>query len=68
MGLHKAQILARFTDTVTIISPEFREGFDRLPFTLVRKEYEAGDLDGAFMVYICTENADLNRRIKHDAQ
>ncbi|MBO7051486.1 MAG: bifunctional precorrin-2 dehydrogenase/sirohydrochlorin ferrochelatase [Prevotella sp.] len=68
VGLHKAQILARFTDTASVISPEFREGFDRLPFTLVRKEYEAGDLDGAFMVYICTEDGELNRRIKRDAQ
>lgn len=68
VGLHKAQILARFTDTATVISPVFREGFDRLPFTLVRKEYEARDLDGAFMVYICTEDGELNRRIKQDAQ
>ena len=68
VGLHKAQILARFTDTATVISPTFKEGFDALPFTLVRKEYEPEDLDGAFMVYICTENGELNRLIKQDAQ
>lgn len=68
VGLHKATILSRFTDEATVISPEFREGFDNLPFTLVRKNYESGDLDGAFMVYVCTENEELNRRIKQDAE
>lgn len=68
MGLHKAQILARYTDSATVISPAFRDGFDALPFTLVRKEYVPQDLDGAFMVYICTENSELNRQIKQDAR
>jgi siroheme synthase-like protein len=68
VGLHKATILARFTDRATVISPEFREGFSQLPFTLVRKHYEPSDLDGAFLVYICTEDALLNRQIKRDAE
>ena len=68
VGLHKAQILARYTDSATVVSPAFRDGFDALPFTLVRKEYVPQDLDGAFMVYICTENSELNRQIKQDAR
>lgn len=68
VGLHKAQILARFTDRATVISPEFREGFDELPFTLVKKSYEPKDLEGAFLIYICTEDGELNRQIKHDAE
>ena len=68
VGLHKAQILSRFTDSATVISPEFREGFDKLPFKLVKKHYESADLDGAFLIYICTEDAALNRQIKHDAE
>lgn len=67
VGLHKATILSRFTDEATVVSPKFREGFDRLPFTLVRKEYEPSDLDGAALVYICTENHALNRQIREDA-
>lgn len=66
--MHKATILHRFTDEATVISPEFKEGFADLPFTLVQKEYEASDLDGAFLIYICTENHDLNAQIKHDAE
>lgn len=68
VGLHKATILSRYTSEATVISPEFREGFDALPFTLVQKKYAPSDLDGAFMVYICTENHLLNEQIKHDAE
>ncbi|MBQ8710781.1 MAG: bifunctional precorrin-2 dehydrogenase/sirohydrochlorin ferrochelatase [Bacteroidaceae bacterium] len=68
VGLHKATVLSRFTDGATIISPSFREGFEKLPFRLLQKAYEPTDLDGAFLVYICTENEELNRRIKQDAE
>lgn len=68
VGLHKATILSRFTDSATIISSTFREGFQSLPFRLLQKAYEPADLDGAFLVYICTENDELNRRIKQDAE
>lgn len=68
VGLHKATILSRFTQEATVVSPEFREGFRELPFTLVRKAYEEEDLRGAFLVYICTENEELNARIKRDAE
>lgn len=68
VGLHKATILSRYTSDATVISPEFREGFNSLPFRLIRKQYEPSDLDGVFMVYICTENVELNRQIKRDAE
>lgn len=66
VALHKATILSRFTDNATVIAAEFKEGFEALPFTLVKKEYEPGDLDGAALAYICTENHDLNKRIHDD--
>lgn len=68
VGLHKATILSRFTDEATIISPQFKEGFEALPFTLIKKEYEPSDLEGAVLVYVCTENTELNERIKRDAE
>jgi siroheme synthase-like protein len=67
VGLHKATILSRFTREVTVISPDLLEGFEALPFTLVRKEYAPTDLADAFLVYICTEDKALNRRIHDDA-
>ena len=64
VGLHKATILARFTSEATVVSPEFLPGFAELPFTCEKKRFEPSDLDGIFLVYICTEDAALNRRIR----
>lgn len=68
VGLHKATILNRFTDRATVVSPRFKEEFNRLPFTLVAKEYTPEDIKGAFLVYVCTENEALNKQIKQDAE
>lgn len=68
VGLHKAKILHRFTDEATVISASFLDGFSELPFTQIRKEYEPSDLEGAFLVYVCTEKSELNSRIKRDAE
>ncbi|MDR3365792.1 MAG: bifunctional precorrin-2 dehydrogenase/sirohydrochlorin ferrochelatase [Prevotellaceae bacterium] len=67
VGYHKAAILSRFTDKATVISPVFHEGFASLPFVLVKKAYSKDDLDGAFLVYACTESDSLNAQIKSDA-
>jgi siroheme synthase-like protein len=68
VGLHKATILSRYTREATVISPTFREEFQALPFTLVRKPYAPSDLRGAFLVYVCTEDEALNRQVKADAE
>lgn len=68
VGLHKASLLARFTDEICIISPEFHKQFNALPVRQIKKSYERSDLEGAFLVYICTENEALNVRIKRDAE
>lgn len=67
VGYHKAKILSRFTDCATVISETFHEGFAGLPFKTIRKTYESSDLQGAWLAYICTENHELNARIKEDA-
>lgn len=67
VGYHKAAVLNRFTGEATVISPRFHEGFRTLPFTLIKKEYAKEDLEGISLVYICTENEQLNRQIKRDA-
>lgn len=67
VGYHKATILSRYTDKAVVISPSFREGFDKLPFCLISKCYDKEDIRGAFLVYICTEDNATNLRIKADA-
>ncbi|GHT66950.1 porphyrin biosynthesis protein [Bacteroidia bacterium] len=64
VAFHKSAILSRFTPEATVIAPEFHPEFENLPFQLIKKEYEADDLNGAFLVYICTGNETLNQQIK----
>ena len=68
VGYHKASILNRFTDKATVVSPQFVEGFKNLHFDLVEKKYTSEDLNGVFLVYICTENEELNSQIKYEAE
>lgn len=68
VGYHKSLILHRFTENITVVSKTFDEGFKRLPFRYVQKDYDITDLEGASLVYICTENHELNVRIKQDAE
>jgi siroheme synthase-like protein len=68
VAFHKASILSRFTREATVIAPEFHAGFETLPFSLIKKEYEAADLTGAFLVYVCTGNETLNIAIKNECE
>jgi siroheme synthase-like protein len=68
VATHKGQILARFVNQVTVISPDFTTEIKELPFTFIEKEYEKNDLAGFFLVYVCTGDHELNRRIKMDAE
>jgi siroheme synthase-like protein len=68
VALHKANLLRRFTDEAEVIAPAFHPGFDNLPFRQIKKEYEPAALDGAFLVYICTGNAELNASIKSECE
>jgi siroheme synthase-like protein len=68
VAFHKSSILSRFISEATVVAPEFYPGFELLPFTLIRKKYEADDLEYAFLVYICTENEALNAEIKSECE
>lgn len=68
VATHKGSIMSRFVENVTVIAPEFAEEIKQLPFTFVQKEYEKADLEGFFLVYVCTDNHELNAHIKADAE
>ena len=68
VATHKGSIMARFVDNVTVIAPEFTEDILKLPYTFIQKEYEKSDLEGFFLVYVCTGNHELNEQIKFDAE
>lgn len=68
VATHKASILQCFVNQVTILAPAFTPEIKKLPFRFMEKKYESGDLDGFFLVYVCTEDHVLNKQIKNDAE
>lgn len=69
VATHKGTIMARIlSHQVTVVSPEFTEDIKKLPFNFIEKEYEKSDLEGFFLVYVCTGNHELNALIKADAE
>jgi len=68
VATHKGSIMARIVSNVTVISPEFTEEIRQLPFTFIKKEYEKKDLEGFFLVYVCTGDHELNSRIKAESE
>ncbi len=67
VATHKASILSRFTNRITIAAKEISGDLKDKGFTLVEKAYEPSVLDGHNIVYICTDDHELNRTITKDA-
>ncbi|MDR2042728.1 MAG: bifunctional precorrin-2 dehydrogenase/sirohydrochlorin ferrochelatase [Tannerella sp.] len=68
VALHKAVLLSRFTQTAKVVAPEFDPGFASVPFERIGKHYEPADLDGAWLVYICTGDRALNAEVKAECE
>lgn len=68
IATHKATIMKRFVENVTVVAPEINPEIEALGYTIIRKEYEPTDLDGFFLVYVVTDNHELNASIKKDAE
>ncbi len=56
--------------SVTVIAPSFRKEIESLPgqFKKKNREYREGDEQGAFLVFACTDNHDLNMEITRNSQ
>ncbi len=73
MALRKAEGLLNAGAHVTVVSPEFSEGFSGLEessarLETIRRSYSTADLDGKFLVIGATDNSELNRKISRDAE
>ena len=67
IALHKIKTVLQYTRNISIVSPDIKDELHQMGFTEIHKEYETSDLDGFFLVYACTNNLEVNRRIKNDA-
>ncbi|MDR1732885.1 MAG: bifunctional precorrin-2 dehydrogenase/sirohydrochlorin ferrochelatase [Synergistaceae bacterium] len=81
VALRRAGTLLTCGARVTVVSPEFHEGFQELheseafssaPGTenprLIRRPFENFDLEGFFMVVLATDDRELNRRVGQRAK
>lgn len=67
VATHKATILHRFTDRATVIAPEISDEIKQLPFTWEERPFRTEDLDDVQLLFVCTGNHELNRKIKEAA-
>ncbi len=68
VALQKIKMLENFTDNITVIAPQILNEIKYKSITCIEKEYSRGMLNGFFLVYTCTDDKELNKQIKVDAQ
>src|SRR5262245_52762647 len=69
---HKAHSLLESGARVTIVSPEINPGLRRLAaagsLSILAREYESKDIQGAFLVIAATDNPAVQETVWRDAQ
>ena len=63
VATHKATVLSRFTERVTVIAPQVSDGIKALPFQWKERDFTEADLDGVTLLFVCTGDHPLNRYI-----
>jgi precorrin-2 dehydrogenase/sirohydrochlorin ferrochelatase len=68
IAMHKIQTVELYTRNITIIAPVISDELKGKGFSEICKEYESSDLEGFFLVYAATNDSEVNRRIRDDAE
>jgi len=69
ISTRKVEALCRCGADVRIVAPTFCENLlKRADVTLCEKEYQPSDLEGAVLVFACTDSRGLNRRVSEDCR
>lgn len=68
VAIHKLIALQQYTNNITIIAPEIVPEIMELGYTTIEQKYDSSLLEGFYLVYACTNNRELNKRIKQDAE
>ncbi len=69
VALHKIQLLKRFTDSFKVIAPEILDDIKVIEgVEYVERKYLEGDLQGHLLVYVTTNDHELNHRISDEAK
>ena len=68
VACQKIRRLRPFTKNLTVVSRKISGGVKKTGVKCVQKSYSPACLKNVFLVYACTDDPTLNRRIKSDAQ
>jgi siroheme synthase-like protein len=67
IALHKISFLEPFTRNIFIVGLQVLDAIKQKGYSWEEKHYEKSDLQGAFLVYACTNHMELNLQVKEDA-
>lgn len=65
---HKIGFLEQFTKNISVIAIDVIDSIKSKGYHFKEKTYEKSDLEGAFLVYACTNIIALNQQVKEDAE
>jgi precorrin-2 dehydrogenase / sirohydrochlorin ferrochelatase len=65
---HKIGFLEQFTSNIEVVGKEVIDDIKKRGLVYKEKSYEKADLNGAFLVYACTNIIELNQQVKNDAE
>lgn len=64
---HKLKTLLHFTRAITVVAPHVSEAIRASGVNVREEPYRAELLDGAWLVYACTNDPAVNQRVREDA-
>ncbi len=67
VALQKIELLKQFTNNIVVIASKVSSKIKNIGCEYYEKDYDASFLKGYFLVYACTDNYKLNKKIKEDA-
>ena len=68
IALHKISSLKQYQAEIHVLAIEVCEEIKSLGISFTEKAYERYDLNGAFLVYACTNIKTLNEQVYHDCR
>ena len=68
IAFHKIGFLSQFADTIEVVALEVIDEIKQKGISFIEKAYEKSDLEGALLVYACTNIKELNSQVKKDAE
>jgi len=68
VGRRKVRSLRAAGADVTLVDPEMPDGLDLQGAELLTEPYDPAQLEGAYIVFACTDDRELNSRIAADAR